>query len=91
MSVVRFSPKKITVTWTKVDSSHESGKNFITWTWLASTTIIYNNHYLAREKISLLGVFFLFPVNIFFASYIELTAFGTVGDRLGAWAKVDRG
>jgi hypothetical protein len=23
--------------------------------------------YLAREKVSLLGVFFLFPVNIFFA------------------------
>jgi hypothetical protein len=65
-----FHLKKITVTSTKIDSSHESGKNFITWTWPASTTIIYNNHYLAREKVSLLGVFFLFPVNIFFASYV---------------------
>jgi hypothetical protein len=27
----------------KTDSSHESGKNFITWAWPASTTIIYNN------------------------------------------------
>jgi hypothetical protein len=29
---------------TKIDSSHERGKNFITWAWPASsTTIIYNN------------------------------------------------
>jgi hypothetical protein len=33
----------MTVTATKIDSSHKSGKNFITWTWPASTTIIYNN------------------------------------------------
>jgi hypothetical protein len=33
----------MTVTATKIDSSHESGKNFITWPWPASTTIIYNN------------------------------------------------
>jgi hypothetical protein len=31
------------VTATKIDSSHESGKNVITWAWPASTTIIYNN------------------------------------------------
>jgi hypothetical protein len=30
---------------TKIDSSHESGKNFITWAWPASTTIISNNLY----------------------------------------------
>jgi hypothetical protein len=33
----------MTVTATKIDSSHESGKNVITWAWPASTTIIYNN------------------------------------------------
>jgi hypothetical protein len=33
----------MTLTTTKIDSSHESGKNFITWAWPASTTIIYNN------------------------------------------------
>jgi hypothetical protein len=33
----------VTVTATKIDSLHESGKNFITWAWPASTTIIYNN------------------------------------------------
>jgi hypothetical protein len=33
----------MTVIATKIDSSHESGKNFITWAWSASTTIIYNN------------------------------------------------
>jgi hypothetical protein len=33
----------MTVTATKIDSSHESGKNFITWEWPASTTIIQNN------------------------------------------------
>jgi hypothetical protein len=33
----------MTVTATKIDSSHESGKNFITWAWPAWTTIIYNN------------------------------------------------
>jgi hypothetical protein len=33
----------MTVTATKIDSSHESSKNFITWAWPASTTIIYNN------------------------------------------------
>jgi hypothetical protein len=31
----------MTLTATKIDSSHESGKNFITWAWPASTTIIY--------------------------------------------------
>jgi hypothetical protein len=31
---------KMTMTATKIDSSHESGKNFITWAWPASTTII---------------------------------------------------
>jgi hypothetical protein len=36
---------KMTMTATKIDSSHESGKNFITWAWPASTTIIYNNLY----------------------------------------------
>jgi hypothetical protein len=30
------------MTATKIDSSHESDKNFITWAWTASTTIIYN-------------------------------------------------
>jgi hypothetical protein len=34
---------KMTVTATKIDSSHESGKNFVTWAWPTSTTIIYNN------------------------------------------------
>jgi hypothetical protein len=34
--------KKMTVTATKIDSSHESGKNVITWAWPASTTINYN-------------------------------------------------
>jgi hypothetical protein len=29
----------MTVTATKIDSSHESGKNFIIWAWHASTTI----------------------------------------------------
>jgi hypothetical protein len=33
----------MTVTAAKIDSSHESGKNFITWAWPAATTIIYNN------------------------------------------------
>jgi hypothetical protein len=45
-----FQLKKITVTSTKIDSSHESGKNFITWTWPASTTIIYNNHVSCKRK-----------------------------------------
>jgi hypothetical protein len=45
-----FHLKKITVTSTKIDSSHESGKNFITWTWPASTTIIYNNHVSCKRK-----------------------------------------
>jgi hypothetical protein len=31
---------KVTVTETKIDSSHESGKNFITWAWPTSSTII---------------------------------------------------
>jgi hypothetical protein len=35
----------MTVIATKIDSSHESGKNLITWAWPASTTIIYNNLY----------------------------------------------
>jgi hypothetical protein len=33
----------MTVTATKIDSSHESDKNFITWVWPALITIIYNN------------------------------------------------
>jgi hypothetical protein len=37
----------MTVTATKIDSSHESGKHFITWAWSASTTIfriaLYNS------------------------------------------------
>jgi hypothetical protein len=33
----------MTVTATKIDSSHESAKKFITYAWPASTTIIYNN------------------------------------------------
>jgi hypothetical protein len=33
----------------KIDSSHESGKNFITWTWPASTTIIYNKPVLITK------------------------------------------
>jgi hypothetical protein len=35
----------MTETATKIDSSlfTESGKNFLTWAWPASTTIIYNN------------------------------------------------
>jgi hypothetical protein len=32
----------MTVTATKIDSSHESGKNFVTWAWPASNTSIYN-------------------------------------------------
>jgi hypothetical protein len=39
----------MTMTTTKIDSSHESGKNFIiTWAWPASTTIIYNNPVVAK-------------------------------------------
>jgi hypothetical protein len=38
------------VTSTKIDSSYEIGKNFITWTWPASTTIIYNNHVSCKRK-----------------------------------------
>jgi hypothetical protein len=34
----------MTVTATKIDSSHERGKNFIIWARPASTTIIYNNN-----------------------------------------------
>jgi hypothetical protein len=33
----------MTVTATKIDSSHESDKNVITWARPGSTTIIYNN------------------------------------------------
>jgi hypothetical protein len=33
----------MTVTATKIDSSYESGKNFIIGAWPASTTIIQNN------------------------------------------------
>jgi hypothetical protein len=33
----------MTVTATNIDSSHESGKNSITWAWPAWTTIILNN------------------------------------------------
>jgi hypothetical protein len=38
------------VTSTKIDSSYEIGKNFITWTWPALTTIIYNNHVSCKRK-----------------------------------------
>jgi hypothetical protein len=41
----------MTVTATKIESSHESGKNFITWAWPASTTIIYNNLYNPFTKL----------------------------------------
>jgi hypothetical protein len=34
----------MTLTATKIDSLHQSGKNFIIWAWPASTTIIYNNY-----------------------------------------------
>jgi hypothetical protein len=44
-----FHLKKCTVTATKIDSSHESSKNFITWAWPASTTIIYNNSVLCLQ------------------------------------------
>jgi hypothetical protein len=40
----------MTVTVTKIDSSQRGGKNFITWAWLASTTIIYNN-FVSKSKI----------------------------------------
>jgi hypothetical protein len=43
----------MTVTATKIDSSHESGKNFITWAWPASTTIIYNNPVQSEQVRSL--------------------------------------
>jgi hypothetical protein len=33
----------MTVTVIKIDSSHESGKNFLSWAWPASTKIIYNS------------------------------------------------
>jgi hypothetical protein len=39
----------MTLTATKIDSSHESGKNFITRAWPASTTIIYNNYSPCRN------------------------------------------
>jgi hypothetical protein len=39
----------MTVTATKIDSSHESGKNFITWAWPAWSTIIYNNQRPAEK------------------------------------------
>jgi hypothetical protein len=41
-SIALFT-SKMTMTATKIDSSHESGKNLIRWAWPASTTIIYNN------------------------------------------------
>jgi hypothetical protein len=34
----------MTVTATKIDSSHKSGKHFIKWAWAVSTVIIYNNN-----------------------------------------------
>jgi hypothetical protein len=34
----------MTLTATKIDSSHESGNNFIKWAWAVSTVIIYNNN-----------------------------------------------
>jgi hypothetical protein len=49
--------KKITVTSTIIVSSHESGKNFITWTRPASTTIISNN----QKRSPFLAYFFYFP------------------------------
>jgi hypothetical protein len=33
----------MTLTVTKIDSSQRGGKNFTTWAWLTSTTIIYND------------------------------------------------
>jgi hypothetical protein len=50
---------KITVTVAKIDSSQWSGKNFITWAWLASTTIINDDpvqsvlYYSVRRSIML--------------------------------------
>jgi hypothetical protein len=41
--IIGLFTKKMTVTATKIDSSHESRKKFVTWAWPALTTIIYNN------------------------------------------------
>jgi hypothetical protein len=45
-----FHLKKITATSTIIVSSHESSKNFITWTRPASTTIISDNHVSCKRK-----------------------------------------
>jgi hypothetical protein len=60
--------KKITVTSTKIDSSHESGKNFITWTWPASTTIIYNNHVSCKRKGD---IFDVHPIESYISSQVS--------------------
>jgi hypothetical protein len=44
----------MTVTTTKIDSSHGSGKNFTTWARPASTTIIYNNSVLVFTTVQVL-------------------------------------
>jgi hypothetical protein len=54
---------KMTVTATKNDSSHESGKNFTTWAWPTSTTIIYNNPVLGLNKIA--GAQYYARLNLF--------------------------
>jgi hypothetical protein len=69
-----FHLKIITVTSTKIDSSHESGKNVITWTWPASTTIIYNNHVSCKRKGNGL-IYTASIVGILFAEKNECTVF----------------
>jgi hypothetical protein len=54
----------MTLTATKIDSSHESGKNFIRWAWPASTTIIYNNPVLVACDIFILNYIMNNLVNI---------------------------
>jgi hypothetical protein len=49
----------MTLTATKIDSSHESGKNFITWAWPVSTTIIYNNYSPCRNVAKTLFISFI--------------------------------
>jgi hypothetical protein len=41
----------MTVTATKIVSSHETGKFFITWAWPALTTLIYNNNPVFIKRI----------------------------------------
>jgi hypothetical protein len=64
--------QKITVTSTKIDSSHESGKNFITWTWPASTTIIYNNHVSCKRKGD---IFDVHPIELYICYQVSSVPF----------------